>query len=333
MRRHAIRALGVGLAVLAILGLPSIRAVAQTDSPTTAWSFEKVWIHGDKQFRGFAARGTLTVSSAGLTFHTDKHDLDIPTTAIRSVSIGHMKGDAFNDWAIVTYDDNGTSRVAGFMDGNGLFGGPDTVAIHDAIRRVLPQATASEASPPEGATKSASPGGAERPTFKEAWKESVQIQLGFPPAPNTLVTDPNSMGLLVVDGDVKYGFNTLDMDGVSLVRPGEDGVFRAGPASGLPSGCVIFTGLEPGDYVVKMARGSNGQAWAALPATDSPDFAIRIEAGKVHYLGQLHMKSKSVEKTTDPSREMEVWARFAKKYAGTPWAALAEARSRAVQGQ
>jgi len=242
-----------------------------------------------------------------------------------------MKGDGYNDWAIVTYDEGGTSRVAGFKDGKGLGSGPNTLAIHDAVHRAVSQAApgheAGVAS--EVAKQSPSPGGVERFTWNEF---NQQLEQGFPPAPTVLVTDPNSMGLLVIDGDLKSGLYGFDMDGIGLVRPGEEGVFRAGSA-GLLGGCVLFTGFEPGEYVVKMARGSSGQGWAALEAPDSPDVAIRIDAGKVHYLGQLHMKAKSVEKKEDPMRESKVWTRFAKKYAGTPWAALAEERARTLQGQ
>ncbi len=335
MLRLAFRVVGVGLAVLATLIPSPSWSAGATPSSTDSWTFEKAWFRGEKHspvsFRWFDASGILDVGPSSVTFHSDKRDLTIPISAIREITTGHMKGDSQNDWAIVNYDEGGTNRVVGFKDGKGLGGGPNTVAIMDAIRRVM-----SQTAPSEGAAKDTSVGDVRGLTWKEFDRE---IKEGFPRAPESLVTDPNTMGLLLIDGDLKSGLYGFGLDGVGLVRLGTDGaIFRAGPAGGRGlNDVVLFTGLEPGEYVVKMVRGSSAHGWAALEAPESPDLRVQIEAGKVYYLGKLHLKSKGkgaiVEKELDQSREMKVWTRFAAKYTGTAWAALAEQRSRAVQGQ
>ena len=93
--------------------------------------------------------------------------------------------------------------------------------------------------------------------------------------------------------------------------------------------------LEPGEYVVKIVRGWNVNGWVAHEMAPHPELALRIEAGRVHYLGRLRIKVKrktqDVQRRRDPTREAKVFNLFAEEYADTPWAALARERARAAR--
>ncbi len=309
---------------------------------TTSWTFEKIWYRTEKKgsFKAFNASGTLTVNATALEFQAKKLELHIPTAAIHAVAIKKMKGDTFNQWSVVEYEKDGVRHRVGFKDGKKLGHGTDTVTIYDAIRGILVLARE------EGkGERSPVPIALEQYPQRMTWKGfQKEIKRGFPSAPKTLVTDPARLGLLLIDAYITQYRRSYAANGIVLVRKGDKAyVFRGSPFtwsgfSGFSDparGIVLFTGLEPGEYVVKIVRGwnTNGTLYVEMPP--HPDLALRIEAGKVHYLGRLRIKRKrktqDVERQHDPAREAKVLNLFAEEYADTPWATLARERARAAR--
>lgn len=296
-----------------------------------SWTFEKVWYRGEKRpslLKAYKCGGTLTVKQDRLEYRSKKLELDIPASDIRSVTQRSMKGDSYNDWAVVEYEDDGTTRLIGFKDGKKLGQGRDTVAIRDALQRLVAasSAEAGEDSSIESAPAVAQEFGSARMSRKEF---KAELKRGFPPAPKALVTDPERMGVLLIEGHLKRVLNGYSMDGVGLVRADdEEHFYRAGPAPGRKmDGVVMFTGLEPGPYAIRIARGWNVHGWIAAELPAHPDLVVEVQVGEVQYVGRLNLKLK--RKRTDftiehdPARESEVLDRFARYYEGTPWAALA----------
>jgi hypothetical protein len=344
-----VRSLGA-MALVTGLACAPPSALAQGDSTATP-TFEKAWYRGAKRpsmlsVKAYTASGSLVVSPTSVVFHSEKLELEIPLAAIRDLTTARMSGDITNDWVVVTYARDGATEVAGFKDASGFLGaGRNTVAIEDAIRRAMTPRAATDSTRAGAATPVGDGSGAAAPEHSApgapgrlTWQEfRSQVKLGFPDAPSTLLTDPATVGVLLVDGSIKYGFGSFGMDGIGLARVGDDtGVFRAGPVGGRGFGdVVLFTGLAPGEYVVRMARGSANNGWVALETPDGPNVHVTIAAGNVHYLGRLLVKDKGrfpaqVEKDVSDKREGELWARFSKKYAGSPWAARADARAKSL---
>jgi len=63
--------------------------------------------------------GTINVTSQMLTFSHDGGSLAIPTANVTSVAWRKMVGDRDNEWAVVTYLENGAEQVAGFTAADG----------------------------------------------------------------------------------------------------------------------------------------------------------------------------------------------------------------------
>ncbi len=344
--------------------------------PPTSWTFENVWYRDEKHgnvIKAFDASGTLTITPTALDFRAEKLELHIPMADVRNVSTGLMRANHFNQWAIAEYTQEGVTHLAGFNDGNRLGHGKDTVAIYDAIHGALLAAreAAKGMMPPEEAApivqeagpvvqeaapvvqeagpvieeaapvvQEAGPVVEEASPQKMTWSQfNREVKQGFPVAPKTLVTDPARVGILLIDGNIRQALQSYDMDGIALVRKGDEShVYRAGAAGrrGLRD-VVLFTGLEPDDYIVRIIRGSSGAGWLAVEMPPHPDFSIHIDAGKVHYLGKLMVKAKlrkvpNVERDHDPAREAEVLSLFADRYPGTAWATLALEQSRELHG-
>jgi hypothetical protein len=133
----------------------------------------------------------------------------------------------------------------------------------------------------------------------------------------------------MIDGEIKHGLSGYDIDGIGLVRTDDESlVYKGGPVGGRKfDGIAMFTGLEPGEYGVRIVRASGSQGWLALEIPSDPELTFQIEAGKVHYRGPFRIKSKRqgpiIELQNDPEREALILSRFAEKYADSPWAALA----------
>ena len=334
MRLHAMQTLELGLALLATLGMSPLPSAAQTDSSATSWSFENVWFRSEKRpslIKAFAASGQLTVDSKGLTFHADKVDVSIPIMGIRDVSVGRMKGDGYNDWAIVTYDEDGTSRIVGFKDGKGLdFGRNTTSEIRDAIAWLLG---------PEHCLE---------PSAKDAliilgrnFVEPV-VKRGFPGSPARLLSDSKTTGMLILDGDV----DGEDLTGAALIREGDQPCITRSGTVHLKGadGVILFTGLPPGRHVVRIVAGlvvreavdNSLEMNEYLRGLREPrdfrlnaqDLAVTIEAGDVHYLGRVHFKTWPGDLAVpvierDPVREQRVRELLLDRYPGTRWAWLA----------
>lgn len=131
-----------------IIALSPIHLAAQTEEraePTILSTFEKVWYRSERRpslFKAFEKSGTLIIGTERIEFHHRRLNLYISTADVRSIRYGTMRGDGFNSWAVVGYEENGTIRQIGFKDGKVLGHGPDTPTIHDALRRAVSMAQA-----------------------------------------------------------------------------------------------------------------------------------------------------------------------------------------------
>lgn len=297
----------------------------------SSWTFDKVWYRGANRpslLKAFKKSGTLSVTEADLQFHAKDFDLRIPTASIRSVTVGPMKGDGFNHWAIVEYETEGDRFLVGFKDAKKMGHGTDTVAIRDAIQRVLDTDPSGE--PEQAPLAEESAIGFGQTDQPMTWKQFRQeVKRGFPVAPKTLITDPSKVGVVLIDGDIKQGLSVYGIDGIGLVRTDDEShVYKGGPVGGRRfEGVAMFTGLDPGEYGVRIVRAAGLQGWIALEIPPHPDLTFQIEAGKVHYYGRFRIKGKRkspiIEVRSDPTRESAILGRFAEKYSDSPWATAA----------
>lgn len=67
----------------------------------------------------FTETGSLAVTADRALFTYESGSLTIPVSAITNVSWRKMVGDLQNEWAVVTWMENGAERVAGFTAANG----------------------------------------------------------------------------------------------------------------------------------------------------------------------------------------------------------------------
>ena len=91
-------------------------------------TFEKAWSRTGSQ------SGTLVVDETSVSFASGDMSLDIPFREVIAVHWGKMKGDSFNDWAIVVYREAGAVKTAAFKDGSELGRGGDSDNIYSALK-------------------------------------------------------------------------------------------------------------------------------------------------------------------------------------------------------
>ncbi len=112
--------------------------------PTT---FESVWFRAESRpLFAYSESGTLTIDDAAVSFAGGDMPLNIPFREVKAVRWGKMKGDSYNDWAIVEYREAGATKTAAFMES---WGGDDSDKMYSALKyaaevrnRVAPVVTA-----------------------------------------------------------------------------------------------------------------------------------------------------------------------------------------------
>jgi hypothetical protein len=357
----AVRWTSAAALAAASLTLGTAQVDAQPDSAATILTFDNTLIHKEKTgfFRSYPV-GTLLVSPTALTFRSAKAEVGIPLESIRSFHVGGWADTTWTDklvgggnderWLIVRYEVGALRAVLGFGDGQRRRGnrppGDRTVEIRDAIARML------------------GPDHCPEPSSKDAllilgrrFVDSVAKQ-GFPSAPARLISDPNTTGMLILDGDI----DGKDLTGAALIRKGDQPCIARSGAAGLNSadGVILFTGLSPGRYIVRIVSEEHevlvgtGHLHPSTFTTireavdnslemneylrglrqprefrlDAQDLAVTIEAGDVHYLGRAHFKSWPGDLAVpvlepDPVRERKVRELLLDRYPGTRWAWLA----------
>jgi hypothetical protein len=120
----------IGVSPGAVVGKAQAR-----EAITLPKEFGNVWYRsGDKGFslKAYSASGKLVISETRLIFREKDEVLEIEIREIKSVSLGKMAGDTFNDWATIRY--GGSEKIAGFKDGSNLGWGTDTNLICSALK-------------------------------------------------------------------------------------------------------------------------------------------------------------------------------------------------------
>ena len=114
------------------------RSYAGPQQITLLKEFATVWYRsGDKRTTlvAYSASGKLVISEHRVVFGEKDEAIDIGIDQIKSVSRGKMRGDLFNNWAILRYGD--PEKIAGFKDGSQLGWGGDTNLIYSALESAL----------------------------------------------------------------------------------------------------------------------------------------------------------------------------------------------------
>ena len=170
-----------------------------------------------------------------------------------------------------------------------------------------------------------------------------ELEATYPKPPKRLDTDPTTFAVLLLDLDLKGTFSNSEVNGAAVVAD-SGGPIRAAPLNG---DVVMFHSLPPGTYSLRFIRvdvykGGDLRPRETVALRTPPSFEIRVTVaqGGVHYLGTVVVKGKAnvlgdkppeYEVVYDASREISAWSAFRKKYADTPWAALAEGRILALR--
>ncbi len=100
-------------------------------------TFEKVWYRDGAKgfsFKAYSASGRLVINEQNIEFHAKKISFDIPVKNIKGIHWGQMRGDKYNDWAILIYEFDGIVRTNGFKDGRKLGNGKDADMIFSTIK-------------------------------------------------------------------------------------------------------------------------------------------------------------------------------------------------------
>ena len=171
----------------------------------------------------------------------------------------------------------------------------------------------------------------------------AELEATYPKPPKKLDTDPTMSSVLLLDIDLKGTLGNSEVSGAAVVTDGS-GPIRAAPIKG---DLVMFHTLHPGTYSLRFIRvdvyiGGDLQPRKTLALQKPPTLEINVTVarGGIHYVGTVVMKGKvslfgdkppEFQLTYDARRELEAWSAFRKKYADSPWTALADGRILALQ--
>lgn len=165
-----------------------------------------------------------------------------------------------------------------------------------------------------------------------------ELEASYPKPPKRLDADPTASAVLLVDIDLKGTWGNSEVNGAALVAD-SGGPIRA---RSLNRDLVMFHGLSPGSYSLRFIRVDiykggdlRPRNTVAVHTPASLEIQVTVAQGGAHYLGTVVVKGKAnllgdklpdYELTYDVGREIAAWSTFRKKYADTPWAALADGR-------
>lgn len=162
-------------------------------------------------------------------------------------------------------------------------------------------------------------------------REVVEDELAakYPRPPKTLDTDPAVSSVLLVDFHLEGIIRVNGIDGAALVkRDGEGGPIRAAVLKGR---LVMFHTLEPGTYSLEFVKLSNSNVKLVLQVPSDVEIDVTVARGQVAYLPVVLTKrfgpdAPDFRVAHDVHREIEAWSAFKKKYADSPWTAVADKR-------
>ncbi len=100
-------------------------------------TFEKVWYRDGAKgfsFKAYSASGRLVITEQVIEFRAKKISFDVPVNNIQGIHWGQMRGDKYNDWAILVYEIDGIAKTAGFKDGRNLGNGKDADLFFSTIK-------------------------------------------------------------------------------------------------------------------------------------------------------------------------------------------------------
>lgn len=245
---------------------------------------------------------------------------------------GSQNGWIGNTWCVTGGDPAGTHVIRVF--------------IQDSLRREFPFFVVSQ----EGVSRDSAAAAVEpaRPVvdplgqlgdfsaLRAALEE--ELEATYPKPPKRLDADPTASAVLLVDIDLKGTWGNSEVNGAALVAD-SGGPIRA---RSLNRDLVMFHGLSPGSYSLRFIRVDiykggdlRPRNTVAVHTPASLEIQVTVAQGGAHYLGTVVVKGKAnllgdklpdYELTYDVGREIAAWSTFRKKYADTPWAALADGR-------
>lgn len=165
-----------------------------------------------------------------------------------------------------------------------------------------------------------------------------ELEAKYPKPPKRLDTDPTTSAVVLLDIDLKGTWGNSEVNGAALIAD-SGGPIRA---AALNRDVVMFHSLPPGHYSLRFIRVDvykggdvRPRNTVALHTPPSLEIQVTVAQGGAHYLGTVVVKGKAnvlgdklpdYELTYDVGREIAAWSTFRKKYADTPWAALADGR-------
>jgi len=175
--------------------------------------------------------------------------------------------------------------------------------------------------------------------IKQNYQESMQTYY----APESLESNTQSTGILLVDAVTTKIANTMPLSGVAIVNVNDAGKeitigsFKTGGLLSQQSGVVIIPNLQPGIYKIVKIRTQNVNMWETLNMPDTKEFEVEISAGKPIYFGQIQVKhpfastDRAISVKHDKTRESESWKLVLDKYSESPWGAIIDAQINALK--
>lgn len=116
---------------------PASATIRNPGTITLPKTFKKVWYRdGAKGFslKAYSASGRLVINERNIEFRAKKISFDVPVKNIKGIHWGQMRGDRYNDWAILVYEIDGIAKTSGFKDGRKLGHGKDADMIFSTIK-------------------------------------------------------------------------------------------------------------------------------------------------------------------------------------------------------
>lgn len=236
-----------------------------------------------------------------------------------------------NTWCVTKGDPAGTHMIR--------------VYIQDSLRREFPFLVVSQEGVGRDTGAAVEPAGPVVDPLGQLGDFSAQraaleeeLEANYPKPPKRLDADPTASAVLLVDIDLKGTWGNSEVNGAALVAD-SGGPIRA---RSLNRDLVMFHGLSPGSYSLRFIRVDiykggdlRPRNTVAVHTPASLEIQVTVAQGGAHYLGTVVVKGKAnllgdklpdYELTYDVGREIAAWSTFRKKYADTPWAALADGR-------
>lgn len=213
------------------------------------------------------------------------------------------------------------------------------VYIRDSLARTFTFAVVAPddaSEPARGDAAAVDPLGTLRDFSVQRESLEAEFRATYPKPPQGLDADTANLAVLLLDLDLKGNIGWVE--GAALTRGNAGEPIRAAEMKG---SVVLFHALDTGTYSLRFIKVQQYNRDNLV--LEKPPFAeinVTVPRGGIYYLGTVAVirkrgltgfKAPEFEVLHDPKRELQAWLAFAERYVGTPWAALAERRTRALQ--